>query len=113
MGGLNYTWKFRRTPDGAWQAAKQNDALTLFPHDELRGYVYDYAVFTAFMDALTAANVEMEVAGAIARRAPGGNLSKRDVEELISATSDSQGKLAFAAHLLEFEKAGLGMPQRG
>ena len=23
VGGLNYTWKFRRTPDGAWQAANR------------------------------------------------------------------------------------------
>ena len=80
------------------------------PHDELKAYVYDYAVFSAFMDALTAANIAMEDAGAIARRAPDGGLSHKDVEDLIAATSNSQGKIAFAARLLEFEKAGLNMP---
>jgi hypothetical protein len=105
--GLDYSWLFYRTPDGAWQTAKQNGALGLMPHAELHHYIYDYAVFAAFMDALTAANVQMEVAGAMARRAPAGSLSPRDVEELITATSESQGKLAFAARLLSFEQAGL------
>lgn len=107
---LDYKWLFYRTPDGAWQTAKENGALSLMPHNELRGYVYDYAVLSAFMEALTAANVEMEVADAIAQRAPAGKLSPKDVEELITATSASQGKIAFAAKLLEFEKAGLRAP---
>jgi len=110
--GLNYGWLFRRTPDGAWQTARQNGALDLMPHSELGEYVYDYAVFSAFMEALTAANVAMEVADAIARRAPQGNLSRKDIEELITATSDSQGKIAFAAKLLQFEKNGLKMPHK-
>ena len=112
LSGLNYGWLFYRTPDGAWQTAKQNGALGLMPHDELRGYVYDYAVFSAFMEALTAANIAMEEAGAIARRAPDGSLSPRDIEELITATSQSQGKIAFAAKLLAFEKAGLKTPHK-
>ena len=61
---------------------------------------------------MTAANVAMEVADAIARRAPQGNLSRKDIEELITATSDSQGKIAFAAKLLQFEKNGLKMPHK-
>jgi glucose/arabinose dehydrogenase len=104
---LDYTWMFYRTPDGAWQTVKQNGALTLMPHEELQSYVYVYAVFAAFMDALVAQNVQMEVAGAIARRAPDGNLSARDVDELITATSDAQGKLAFVARMLQFEELGL------
>lgn len=111
-GGLNYEWLFYRTPDGAWQAAKENGVLGLVPHDELRGYVYDYAVFSAFMEALTAANIEMEVAGAIARRAPNGGLSPKDIDDLIAATSDSQGKIAFAVKLLGFEKMGLQAPHK-
>lgn len=110
--GLDYSWLFYRTPDGAWQTAKQNDVLSLIPHDELRGYVYDYAVFGAFMDALTAANTEMEVAAAISRRAPNGDLTRRDIDDLIAATSDSQGKLALAAKFLEFEKLGLQTPHK-
>lgn len=107
---LNYDWLFYRTPDGAWQTAKENGALGLMPHNELRGYVYDYAVISAFMEALTASNIEMEVADAIARRAPYGSLSRKDIEELITATSASQGRIAFAAKLLEFEKVGLRSP---
>jgi hypothetical protein len=49
----------------------------------------------------------IEVAGAIARRAPGESLSSRDIEELITATSDTQGKVAFTQKLLEFEGRGL------
>lgn len=111
--GLDYSWLFYRTPDGAWQTAKQNDALSLIPHDELRGYVYDYAVFTAFMDALTSANTEIEIAAAISHRAPNGDLSRKDIEDLIAATSDSQGKLALAAKFLEFEILGLQTPHKG
>ena len=59
------------------------------------------------MDALTEANVATEVAGAIARRAPDGRFSPQDIDELISATSNAQGKLAFAERLLQFEQAGL------
>jgi hypothetical protein len=77
------------------------------PHAELRNYVYVYAVFGAFMDALTATNAQMEIAGAIAGRMPDGQLSPRDVEELITATSESQGRLAFVGKLLSFEEIGL------
>ena len=105
--GLNYSWNFYRTPDGAWQTAKQSGALGLMPHAELRDYVYVYAVFAAFMDALTSTNAQMEIAGAIAGRAPDGHLSPRDVEELITATSESQGRLAFVGKLLSFEEIGL------
>lgn len=111
-GDLDYEWLFYRTPDGAWQAAKENGVLSLVPHDELRGYVYDYAVFAAFMEALTAANLEMEVAGAIARRAPDNGLSPKDIDDLIAATSNSQGKIAFAVKLLGFEKMGLQAPHK-
>lgn len=105
--GLNYGWLFYRTPDGAWQTAKQNGALSLMPNGELQDYVYDYAVFSAFMDALTVATTEMEVAGAISHRAPGGALNAKDIEDLIAATSDTQGKLNLAAKFLEFEELNL------
>jgi len=104
---LDYTWDFYRTPAGTWQTVKQNGALSLMPHPELQKYVYVYEVFTGFMYALVASNVQMEVAGAIARCAPDGNLSARDIEELITATSEAQGKLAFVARLREFEELGL------
>jgi hypothetical protein len=106
-GKLDYAWSFARTHDGAWQTVKQNGALEQMPHTELQRYTYVYAVFGAFMDALTPMNMQMDAAAAIARRAPDGALSPRDVDELVTATSDAQGKLTFTARMLEFEERGL------
>jgi len=110
-GKLDYAWTFSRTRDGAWQTVKQNGALGLMPHAELHRYTYVYVVFGAFMDALTAMNMQMDAAAAITRRAPDGALSPRDVDELVTATSDAQGKLAFTARMLQFEERGLAQLQ--
>jgi hypothetical protein len=59
------------------------------------------------MEALPAFGTRMEVARAIAERAPDGNLSSRDVEELMSATSEAQGRLALLIRLLHYAKDGL------
>lgn len=104
---LDYSWEPWDTRDGSWQAAKQSGSLSLMPHDELRRYSHVYAVLAAFMDALPAFGTRMEVARAIAERAPDGNLSSRDVEELISATSEAQGRLALLSRLLHYAKDGL------
>jgi hypothetical protein len=104
---LDYTWEPWDTRDGTWQAAKQSGSLSLMPHDELRRYSHLYAVLAAFMEALPAFGTRMEVAGAIARRAPDGNLSSRDIEELISATSEAQGRVALLSRLLHYAKDGL------
>ena len=109
---LDYSWMFYRTPDAAWQAVKQNGSLDLMPYEELKENVYIYEVFSAVMDSATAFNIAIEVAGAIARSSPDGNLSSRDTEELIAATSDAQGKLAFTAKLLSFEELGLATSKR-
>jgi hypothetical protein len=104
---LDYTWERWDTRDGTWQAAKQSGALSLMPHDELRRYSHVYAVLAAFMDALPAFGTRMEVARAIAQRAPDGKLSSRDIEELLSATSEAQGRLALLSRLLNYAKDGL------
>jgi len=104
---LDYTWEPWDTRDGTWQVAKQNGSLSLMPHDELRRYSHVYAVLAAFMDALPAFGARMEVAGAIARRARDGNLSSRDIEELMSATSEAQGRVALLSRLLHYAKDGL------
>jgi hypothetical protein len=77
------------------------------PHDELRRYSHVYAVLAAFMDALPAYGTRMEVARAIVLRAPDGNLSSRDIEELMSATSEAQGRLALVRRLLNYARDGL------
>jgi len=106
-GPLDYSWEFWRTPDAAWQTVKQNGTLSLMSYEEQKAYVFVYTVFGNVMDAATAFNTAIEVAGAIARRAPGESLSPQDIEELITATSDTQGKAAFTQKLLEFEGRGL------
>ena len=77
------------------------------PHDELRANVYLYEVFASFMEAVHAFYTQAEVAEAITHRSPDGNLSTRDTDELITATSETQGKLAYAAKFLNYEATQL------
>jgi hypothetical protein len=104
---LRYTWSPSHTLDGAWQAVKQNGSLSLMPHDELQRYVYFYEVLAAFMDALPVFGTRLEVAGAIARRSPDGSFSSREIEELMSATSEAQGHLALLSRLLSYAQEDL------
>jgi hypothetical protein len=104
---LDYTWYPYDTQDGGWQAAKQSGALSLMPHEELRRYTRVYTVLAAVMDALPAFGARMEVAGAIARRVPDGDLPVREIEELMSATSEAQGRLALLIGLLKYAKSDL------
>jgi hypothetical protein len=104
---LDYTWHPNDTQDGRWQAAKQSGALSLMPHEELRRYTRVYTVLAAIMDALPAFGARMEVAGAIARRVPDGDLPLREIEELMSATSEAQGRLALLIRLLKYAKSDL------
>ena len=59
------------------------------------------------MEALPAFGARMEVAGAIARRSGDGNLSSREIEELMSATSEAQGRLALLIKLTHYARADL------
>jgi hypothetical protein len=93
--------------DGAWQVVKQNASLGLMPHDELYRYTYIHEAISAVMDGLTDLGARLQVASAIYRRAPAGNFTPRDLEELISATSEVQGKAAFGIELLHYEEIGL------
>jgi hypothetical protein len=104
---FDYSWFFTRTQDGAWQAARQSGALELMPRDELRHYAFVYHATDDFMAALNPATSQLEVAGAIAQRAAYGALTPRDMEDLLMATSEAQGRLAFAERILQFEQIGL------
>ena len=64
------------------------------------------------MDALTELAARMSVASAIAKRAPEGDFRPRDVEDLITATSEVQGRLEFVTSLLQLEKIGLNREWR-
>src|SRR5262249_23945517 len=93
--------------DGTWLAAKQNGSLDLMAHDELHYYVYIYEDIAIIMEQLNELGARMEVAGAIARRSPDGNLTPRDIEELITATSEVQAKVTYSTLLLRLEENAL------
>jgi hypothetical protein len=99
----NFYWP----KDATWQAVKQNGSLGLMAHDELHYYVYIYEDIAIIMEQLSEMGARMEVAGAIARRSPDGNLTPRDIEELITATSEVQAKLAYSTLLLRLEENAL------
>jgi hypothetical protein len=104
---LVYEVQFFWPLDGTWQAVKQNGSLGLMPHKELYGYTYVYEAIAAVMEGLTDLGARLHVANAIYWRAPDGNFTPRDLEELISATSEVQGKAAFGIELLHYEDMGL------
>ena len=99
----NFYWP----KDATWQTVKQNGSLGLMAHDELHYYVYIYEDIAIIMEQLSELGARMEVASAIARRSPDGNLTPRDIEELITATSEAQGKLAYSSLLLRLEENAL------
>jgi hypothetical protein len=47
------------------------------------------------------------MASALAQRSPDAKVLPGDIQELIAATAQCQGKLAFFATLLQIEKLGL------
>lgn len=99
----NFYWP----KDATWQAVKQNGSLGLMAHDELHYYVYIYEDIAIIMEQMSELGARIEVAGAIARRSPDGNLTPRDIEELITATSEAQAKLAYSTLLLRLEENAL------
>jgi len=99
----NFYWP----KDATWQAVKQNGSLGLMAHDELHYYVYIYEDIAIIMEQLSEFGARMEVAGAIARRSPDGNLRPRDIDELVTATSEVQAKLAYSTLLLRLEENAL------
>jgi hypothetical protein len=104
---LLYEVQFSWPLDGTWQAVKQNGTLGLMPHNELYGYTYVHEAIAAVMEGLTDLGARLRVANAIYGRAPDGNFTPRDLDELISATSEVQGKAAFGVELLHYEDIGL------
>ncbi len=106
---LPYQWSgaFHWPPNGAWQVLRQNGALALMSHRALADYTYFYEGVTAFHEAAKALAIQVDVAGAIARRAPSGVLGAGDIKELIAATSECQGRLAYLTKILTIEEVGL------
>ena len=103
----SYHGSFEWPPDGAWQAVKQNGSLSLMPHDELARYAYVYDIIASVKSSMAEFSRSLFRAEAISGRSPGGTLAPRDIEELTTAISDAQGKVAFCDALLRYEELGL------
>ncbi len=104
---LEYEPKYAWPLDGAWQVAKQNGSLGLMPHEQIRKYTYVYEGIAVLMVEMTELAVKMRVANAIFRRAPDGKFTPRDLEELVSATSELQARAALVLEILHYEDIGL------
>jgi hypothetical protein len=102
-GKLNYSHNFFRPRDAAWLSVKQNGALGLMPYDEMEEHNYLYELLGDLMDPVSGFTSPIEIAAAIARRSPDGNLAQQDIEAPITATSEAQGKVAITAMLLGIE----------
>ena len=76
-------------------------------HDELHYYVYIYEDIAIIMEQSSEMGARIEVARAIARRSLDGNLTPRDIEELITVTSEVQAKVAYLTLLLRLEENAL------
>lgn len=106
-GTLDYSWDLDRVIDGAWQAARQGGALELMPRDQLRLITFDYDAMNDYQTLANAAILQLQIAGAITHRSADGALTPRDVDELVTATSDVQGRLTFTRQILDFARQGL------
>ncbi|MGA8940250.1 MAG: hypothetical protein WB439_13895 [Acidobacteriaceae bacterium] len=106
-GKLDFTWYFYVTRDAAWKTNQQTGALNLMPHPELEHYAFTFGVCEGVVESAERWNIEISIAKAIANRYPTGQLSPQDTAELITAISDTQGKLAWTATLIGFARSGL------
>jgi hypothetical protein len=102
-GKLNYSHSIFRPRDAAWLSVKQNGALGLMPYDEMEVHNYFYELLGDLMDSVVAFTAPLKIAAAIASRSPDGNLAPQDIEALVTATSEAQGKVAITAMLLGIE----------
>jgi hypothetical protein len=106
-GRLDFTWTFTRTRFVALKSNQLSGSLTLMPHGELERYDFLFSVNEAIMAQTSDWNSEVEVAKAIAARSPDGELTPLDTHDLISAISETQGKLAFTERLIGFFQASV------
>ncbi len=104
---LRFDWEFRRSPFAAWDTNKESGSLNLMPHPELAYYDYISTVCALVMDSAGQWQTSLEIAKAIANRAGDGALSPQDTNELITAISDTQGKLARTERLISFAQGAL------
>lgn len=105
---LEYSWAGIYWPEnGAWRAIRQGGSLVLMPHDELSRYTYLYDGIDAAQVAFTAYATQSDMASALAQRTPGARALPSDIQEMLAATVQCQGRLKFLASVLRLEKFGL------
>ena len=109
---LDYSWQFNGSPEGAWDSVKQTGALRLMSHEDVQRYSYAYDLSARMQEAASTFLQKLAVTQAIAKRSPDGELSPHDIDELISATSECQGDLAFTSNLLSYTRLGLSDADR-
>jgi hypothetical protein len=108
-GKLDYSVGFYATVDGPWQ----NGSLSLMPTDELQTYVWFHEILASLMDAMHATEPVIKIGEAIAGRSTLDKLTARDLDELMSKTSEGQGRLAILNMFLRYEEEGLDRLSRG
>jgi hypothetical protein len=108
VGKLDYeTLSFHWPVEGAWQVVRQNGSLGLMPHNEVVSYVYLYEAIAFVKEKMMALTTHARVADAIAHRAPDGHFTARDIEELITVTSEARGDATFLTGMLQIEQFDL------
>jgi hypothetical protein len=112
VGKLNYSHDAFRPADAAWLSVKQNGVLALMPYEEIEGHNYFYETLGDVMESVIGFTTPLKIAAAIAEGSPGGNPAAPDLEALIAATSEAQGKVAITAMLLGLEQAWFAKKDR-
>ena len=77
------------------------------PHNEVVSYVYLYEAIAFVKEKMLALTTHARVADAIAHRAPDGKFTARDLEEMITVTSEARGDATFLLGMLQIEQFDL------
>ena len=110
---LEYSWRGPEWPeDWAWKVLRQSGSLALMPHDELRRYSYLYDGIAAVQVAFMAYAEQSDIAESLAHRSTGARVLRSDIQEMLAATAQCQGRLRFFASALQLEKIGLEAASR-
>jgi hypothetical protein len=94
-GKLNYNWNGYMLHDAAWQTTKESAVLGLMPDRDRERYAYRYLIIGLQMDRGRDYTRAEDRAAAIVRDNPDGNFSVDDTRELLEATHEAQGALAY------------------
>ena len=110
---LEYSWRGPEWPeDWAWKVLRQSGSLVLMPHNELRRYSYLYDGIAAVQVAFMAYAEQSDIAESLAQRSAGAKVLPSDIQEMLAATAQCQGRLKFFVSALRLEQIGLDAASR-